>query len=83
MSDNGLVGEAVAEIIKDPPTPKSMSASEARALLAVEQQERERSCTDAVKAALERYNCTFDVVTVLRAGQVQTQVNIQALPPKD
>lgn len=55
------------------------NVTEARALLAQEQQTRIAACQVELEAVLQKHNCQLDVTVVLRANSVTPQIRIVSL----
>lgn len=53
-----------------------LTASQAKAILQQEAQQRVEACQAEIQTILDKYQCTIDVVVILRANQVIPQVQI-------
>lgn len=58
------------------PSNGTLTPTEAKAILQQEAQTRVEACQAEVQKVLDKYNCTLDVMVILKAGQVIPQVQI-------
>ena len=54
----------------------AVTAVEARAILEAEAKNRAEACQAEVQAILDKYQCTLDVIVILKAGQFIPQIKI-------
>jgi hypothetical protein len=55
-----------------------LTTQDARALLQAERKERSEACSEALKGILAQYRCRLEAVVILRAGQVNTEIQVMA-----
>ena len=60
--------------VKTEPNHETMTALDARRLLAQEQQSRVDACRAELEALLEKHQCRLDVTVLLRANSVTPQI---------
>jgi hypothetical protein len=58
-----------------------VTATEARAILQQETQEREKACWAEIEKVLAQFNCRLDVTVILKTNQVVPRVGVVSNPP--
>ena len=56
--------------------PTDLDPDQAKLIVAQERVQRVEKCKEEIEAALQKHKCRFEVMVILKAGQVVPQIDI-------
>lgn len=62
-----------------PPAPETPQRPDLAAMIEQDKRERAQHCREAIQAALERFNCTIDIIVTINNAGTQRGIDIVAL----